>query len=243
MHKKKTLLPRFIPHRRGSESSFGLYVRHFLNSNCLCTKTSFTLSHSSQACSGTGTGLHDTYITLITYAQNLIPHRRGSGTGTRFHDTSLTLCLIGDFEKKNGRIMAGRCPLIRLSVHSSVHSSVNNLQDIFMIFYGNVYSVKTKPCPTQECLVSEICPLSNRYIYHMNVYQIMMTGHTLSSQTRYSKDRPVCYGTSRPKNGFCVHLVGTNWSRRCVQYKNCCPPFLVSELCPFNYCKTILYPP
>ena len=97
--------------------------------------------------SGTGSGLNDTYITLIAYAQNLIPHRRGSGTGTGLHDTSLTICCMGDFEKKNGRIMEWRCPPIRLSVHPSE----NNLQDIIMIFYENVYSVKTK-CPTQECL-------------------------------------------------------------------------------------------
>ena len=120
MHKKNS-----FTQINSSQARLGIRFRTlrttFPNSNCLCTKTSFTPSHSSQACSGTGTELHDTYITLITYAQNLIPLRRGSGTGTRFHDTSLTLCLIGDFEKKRSyydRVLSRPfvCPSIRQSI-------------------------------------------------------------------------------------------------------------------------------
>ena len=53
--------------------------------------------------------------------------------------------------------------MMALSVSRSVHPSVNNHHDIFMMFYGNVsrQSVPHK----NDCspfLVSELCPFENR---------------------------------------------------------------------------------
>ena len=67
------------------------------------------------------------------------------------------------------------------------------------------HEILRKKCLTQECLVSGLCPFENRnsvtvvYIFmklYSNVYQVTMTGQTLSAQARCSKDRPICYGTS-----------------------------------------------
>ena len=130
MH-KKPLLPRVIPYRRGSGSGFGLYVRHFLNSSLIVYEKKKLLPRAipHRCGSGTGTRFHDTYITLIFYAQNLIPYRHGSDTGTRLHDTSLTICLIGDFEKN--RSYYGRALSARSSVRPSVHKqSSRYLHDI-----------------------------------------------------------------------------------------------------------------
>ena len=32
------------------------------------------------------------------------------------------------------------------------------------------------------------------------------TSQSIAAQMRYSKDRPICYGTSPLKNGFCVNV-------------------------------------